>query len=127
MDLSIFYAKLIGFYFVIVAISMLVNPKNIQTIIAELSQNKIFIISSGLLSLLGGLAIVLTHNVWYRWSVIITVLGYLLVIRGIVRLCFTDWFAQFALRAAQLKLYYVLTIVILVLGAGLLYFGYMSA
>jgi hypothetical protein len=44
---------------------------------------------SGLLTLIGGLAIVNTHNVWQGgWPVIITVFGWLAVIGGAARMLF---------------------------------------
>ena len=42
---------------------------------------------SGVLSLLAGLAIVIAHNRWSGgWPVIITVLGWLMVIGGVIRI-----------------------------------------
>lgn len=123
MDFSLFYAKLIGFYYVIVAIGMLVNAKNLHPFIIEVIQNKTLVIWTGLLSLLFGLAVVLTHNIWSGWPIIITVLGYLGIIRGMIRLCFTDWIVQLAPHFTQSKAYYSIGIVLLVFGAVLIYFG----
>lgn len=124
MNYSLFYAKLIGFYCLIVGIGMLVNSKTFKSAIIEFSQNKAFIISMGIISLLFGLLIVLTHNIWSGWPIIITVIGYLSVVKGIVRLYFTDHLTQFASRYAENKSYYVLCIIALLLGIVLLYFGF---
>ena len=46
---------------------------------------------SGLLTLLGGLALINTHNFWNAgWPVIITILGWLAVIGGIARMLFPE-------------------------------------
>jgi hypothetical protein len=126
MDFSVFYAKLIGLYFVILAIAMLVNSRNVKPAIMEMIQNRTLIILTGLFSVLFGLIIVLTHNIWTGWPVIITVLGYITIIRGVVRVIFTDWFLGAAPRLARIpQAYHVMSVVLLVLGVILLYFGYM--
>lgn len=124
MDYSLFYAKLIGFYFVFAALSMLINPKSVRAILIEASHNKSFTLLSGFLSLIFGLVVVLTHNVWSGWPIIITLIGYLSIIKGITRTCFTDWFEGFVPRFAQTKPYYTMSIFVLVLGFILLYLGY---
>ena len=54
--------------------------------IAEALHPGILFYLSGLLSLLAGLAIINLHNTWYAdWRVIITVLGWLMTIGGIIR------------------------------------------
>jgi positive regulator of sigma E activity len=55
--------------------------------IAEALRPGILLYLSGLLSLLAGLAIVNLHNMWRAdWRVIITVLGWLMTIGGIIRI-----------------------------------------
>ncbi len=57
----------------------------------EFLANRGLIFISGLLTLLAGLAIVNTHNVWeLRWPVLITILGWLGVIGGVARMLFPD-------------------------------------
>ena len=41
---------------------------------------------AGLLTLVAGLAIINAHNAWRGWRVIITVIGWLVVIGGLIRL-----------------------------------------
>ncbi|MGE3920581.1 MAG: hypothetical protein AB7F64_06520 [Gammaproteobacteria bacterium] len=123
MDFSHFYAKLIGYYFIIVALCMFLNPKNMRFFITEMQQNKSLVMFTGAISILFGLIIVLTHNLWFGWPIVITLLGYISVIRGIVRLCFTDWLAQLAPRFTENKPYYVTSSIILIFGVVLLYCG----
>lgn len=124
MDYSILYAKLIGFYCLIVGIGMLVNTKSFKAAFIQFSQNKALIIYMGIISLLFGLLIVLTHNIWSGWPMIITIIGYLSVLKGIARLCFTDRVAQFVPRYTENKSYYVLSVIVLLLSLVLLYFGF---
>jgi hypothetical protein len=53
--------------------------------------NRPLVFLSGLLTLLGGLALVNTHNVWEAgWPVIISIFGWLAVIGGIARMLFPE-------------------------------------
>ena len=87
MDRSLFLARLLGPTFIAIALGMLINLGMYESMIAEGLRPGILFYLSGLLSLLAGLAIVNLHNTWCMdWRVIITVLGWLMTIGGIVRI-----------------------------------------
>ena len=90
MDTSLFLARLIGPMLLVVGLGVLINRENFRAMAKELiaSREQMFII--GLLTLLGGLAIVNTHNVWNGWPTIITVFGWIFVIGGAMRVLFPD-------------------------------------
>jgi hypothetical protein len=77
----------LGPTFVVVALGMLINLGMSETMIAEALHVGVLFYLSGLLSLLAGLAIVNLHNRWQMdWRVIITVLGWLMTIGGVMRI-----------------------------------------
>jgi hypothetical protein len=87
MDRSIFLARLLGPTFAAIALGILINLGMYESMIAEALHPSILFYLSGLLSLLAGLAIINLHNTWYAdWRVIITVLGWLMTIGGIIRI-----------------------------------------
>jgi hypothetical protein len=87
MDRSLFLARLLGPTFVVIALAMLINLGMYESMIAEALRPGVLFYLSGVLSLLAGLAIVNLHNTWCMdWRVIITVLGWLMTIGGIVRI-----------------------------------------
>ncbi|RWM06503.1 hypothetical protein [Mesorhizobium sp.] len=87
MERSLFLARIVGPTFVAAALGMLINLDMYETMIAEGLRPGILLYLSGLLSLLAGLAIVNLHNRWQLdWRVIITVLGWLMTIGGIMRI-----------------------------------------
>jgi hypothetical protein len=91
-------AGLIGPLMVALGIAMLANRQVFPEMAAQLAQNYAVIFISGILSLLAGVAIVRVHNVWTGdWSVIITILGWLLILGGLVRM----WFPQKASDIAK--------------------------
>jgi hypothetical protein len=92
MQTSVFLAKLIGPILVLAAAGLLLNRKIMDAIAREILGSAVALCLLGLLDFAAGLAIVLTHNVWIAdWRVIITILGWLLVIRGALRVLIPDW------------------------------------
>lgn len=74
---------------VVVGLTALINPKSLHDIGREFLASRALIFIGGFLALLGGLAIVNTHNIWTAgWPVIITVFGWLAVVGGILRIGF---------------------------------------
>jgi uncharacterized protein YjeT (DUF2065 family) len=89
MQTSILIARLIGPLLVMTGLIMLVTSQAVQDMAREFLASRALIFIAGVLALLGGLAIVNTHNVWTAgWPVIITIFGWLAVIGGIVRMGF---------------------------------------
>ena len=87
MSTSIFLAKLLGPILLVAGIAMLVNRKQLDAIAQELLGSPLLLLLLGIIDFAIGLAIVLTHNVWVAdWRVIITLLGWLLLVRGAVRM-----------------------------------------
>jgi uncharacterized membrane protein len=87
MAISTYLAKLIGPIFLTIGVGMLVNGPFYRVLIGEALASHVLIYLSGVLSLLAGLAIVIAHNRWSGgWPVIITVLGWLMVIGGVIRI-----------------------------------------
>jgi hypothetical protein len=82
----------------------------------------------GLLDFAAGLAIVLTHNVWAaNWRVLITLLGWLMLIRGAVRILAPEAIMGFATKVLRKKqIMPVAAAVTGVLGLVFCYFGYAS-
>jgi hypothetical protein len=86
MPTSVFLAKLLGPFFAVVGISVLVNAAAFRGIVKEFLNSPGLIFLTGLVTLPAGLAIVLTHNVWVaNWPVLITIVGWLGVISGVAR------------------------------------------
>ena len=91
MPASIFLAKLIGPVLLIAGIAMLVNRKQLDALAQEILRSHLLLFLLGLIDFSIGLAIVLTHNVWVAdWRVLITLLGWLLIARGAVRVLIPD-------------------------------------
>jgi hypothetical protein len=82
----------------------------------------------GFMDLAAGLAIVLTHNVWVAsWRVLITLIGWLLLIRGAVRIVAPEIVMGYAAKVIRNKqVIPAAGAVVGVLGLVLCYFGYVA-
>jgi hypothetical protein len=82
-------AALLGPTLVASAVSLLANLATSQSLIDELSQSPALIMIAGYAAFVPGLAIVYFHNRWTRgWPVLVTVMGWLSLVVGLVRMVF---------------------------------------
>lgn len=82
--LTIFLGRLLGLFFVLFAIAMVVNRRSTSQAALDFTRDPPALMLAGILALVAGLAIVLSHN---RWSggaltVVVTLLGWIFVVRG---------------------------------------------
>lgn len=123
MTYSKLIAGLIGPVLAAVGFAMLANQARFSMIVGQLGQDPGLIFLSGILSLLGGIAIVRVHNVWTGgWRVILTILGWLAIIGGLVRI----WLPHLATPIAEAfagssSALMIGGLIVLVLGAFLTY------
>lgn len=90
MDISIFFAKLWGSFFLIFGLLSLITKQLGRTI--EMTKDKAFVISTGYVSLLMGLVTAILHNIWVaNWTVTITILGWGTLIKGIMKIGFPSY------------------------------------
>jgi len=88
MDTSLYLARLLGPMLLVVGLGVLINRENFRAMAKEIAASPEMMFMIGLLTLLGGLAIVTAHNVWSGWPTIITVFGWLFAIGGAARILF---------------------------------------
>jgi hypothetical protein len=89
METSKTLAGLIGPAFVAVAASMLLNLDSLPAVIGQASSDAALILTAGVITFVAGLSIVRVHNRWSGgWPVVVTVLGWLFVLGGLVRILF---------------------------------------
>ena len=128
MDTSIFVAKIFGLCYLIIGIGFLFNRQVFRQIMEDYCKNAALVFYGGLISLAVGLAIVLNHNVWtMHWPVIITILGWLAILKGIWIIVFPGSLQQFMgayLENKKLQMFQM--IFALLFGAALTFFGFFA-
>jgi hypothetical protein len=127
MELSMFLAKLLGVYFLIVAAELLIRRRELEGAIKDFASSKGLLFFSGSISLLLGLAIVIGHPVYESdYRIVISLLGWLLILRGVWRMAFPSH-VQKKMASCFHKGYKVIFLIALVLGIYLTYMGYNGA
>lgn len=129
METSILLAKIMGPMLLIVGIGIFVNLELYRRMVADFGNSLLLIYMSGTIALVMGLIVVTFHNVWaWRWPVIVTVIGWLSLIKGTVRIVAPRFVADRAARYARNGNVLMTTaIVAAVIGAVLTYFGYVPS
>ena len=84
MELSLFLAKLIGLTYVLFALGALARPRVIPRILRDFNSNSFTTLIAGMMALVIGLAMVISHNVWEgSWRVLITLMGWAALLKGV--------------------------------------------
>ena len=119
-------AAYVGPLLIALAAALLLNRKVLPDLAQQLSHEYGLIFLSGALLFLGGLAIVRAHNVWSGgWRVIVTVLGWLGVVGGLMRILYFRHLAQLSGTVAAMPSVILFSaLAMLFLGAFLTLKGY---
>ncbi|MCH7529605.1 hypothetical protein IIB50_00610 [Patescibacteria group bacterium] len=85
MELTLFLAQLFGLYFIIMGSALLIKRKTLVFVINDLFKYSGFVFFTGIIILIMGLLLVLSHNVWepgLAW--IITLLAWVTLVKGML-------------------------------------------
>lgn len=84
MDKSKFLSKAMGIYFIIVSIALILNMKQMTYLMSGYITSPSLLFTTGIITVILGILLVLYHNIWqWNWTVIITVLSWLILVKGI--------------------------------------------
>lgn len=126
MMLSLFLAKLIGIYLLIASLELIFRKKELEAAIKDFASSKGLLAFSGSLSLLFGLAIVISHPIFSMdWRAIVTLIGCLLIIRGVIRITFPSH-TQKTISKFFHSWYWLILIIAIILGIFLTFSGFME-
>lgn len=95
MCVSLFYAQVIGAFLFFMSLAMLISQTRYKKFSHDVVANATTSIIMGMIGLLLGLIIVMSHNIWVTdWPVLITIIGWFLVLINLFRLFFPEPHAQ---------------------------------
>ncbi|MCK4818514.1 hypothetical protein KA005_22280, partial [bacterium] len=96
METSVFIARIFGLCYLIIGTGFVFNRKAFQQVMEDFCKNAALVFYGGILALVVGVVIILTHNVWVAdWTVIITIIGWLGLIKGIWIIVFPNTVSKF--------------------------------
>ena len=97
MELSILVAKIIAVVYLSAAFGGFLNEGYCRRIKEDLYQNVALTYLTGFLAVVAGLLIVHYHNVWAAdWTVLITVIGWLALLKGVSLIVFPGLMQRFS-------------------------------
>lgn len=128
MMYSMIIARLLGPLCVVLGLGILLNQKYFKDMVDELAKGKqqFLLFGAGIVHFLFGLILIGTHNVWmWNWAVIITIIGWASLIRGVVLLLLPNA-AMSILGYFRKQSWWlpVAGVIALVIGVVLSYFGF---
>lgn len=128
MDVSIFLAKTLGLYVLIMAIMMFAKEKKVKVIAKEVCSDPAMLFFSGCITLMIGILLVNVHNIWMSdWRVLVTLIAWITLIKGIVRTLFPHIAVRIVNKILKKKSsYQAINVIALILGLILCYYGYMA-
>lgn len=95
-EVSIMFARFWGALFVLSCLVFIFRKKALHDLF-QMTKDKEFVVTSGYVALIIGLFTVVMHNVWVSdWRVAITIIGWISLIKGLVRLAFPEAFYSLA-------------------------------
>jgi hypothetical protein len=109
------------------AVAMLLNADSLPAMAEQVSRDPALVFLSGVLLFVAGLAIVRVHNRWVAdWPILVTILGWLAIISGLVRMLFPARLAAMAFEFGQSTSFIIISaLVLLAIGAILSFKAYL--
>lgn len=122
-----FLARLLGCFFLVFALSMVVQKQASVEVVTGLVRDPELVFLMAMLIVLGGLAVVIGHNVWSGGAlpVVVTIVGWLALLKGLVFLLLTPTALMgfFAVLHYE-EYFYAYLIYVLLFGGYLTYAGF---
>jgi hypothetical protein len=118
--LTIYLSRLIGVVTLIVAAAMLADKAMVVGAVELLGRDRPALLLLGVIRVICGAGIVLTHNVWTKgfWPLAVTLTGWAVLVRGVMVLFIPPDVMAGIIEAAHIgDFYYVYAAIPLVLGA----------
>lgn len=124
MALSLFLAKFLGIYMLIVATIWLIRRNQFEAAIKDIILSRGVLALTGAIHLIVGLSIAISHPIWeWNWRGLITLIAYFTILQGIIRLAFPEEARNSLLKSFK-KGYWIWIASLIVIGIVLTYYGF---
>lgn len=121
--MTAFLATVLGWYLLIMGLFLIFRRNVVTTAMSDIMAQPGLLLVVAFITLIVGLLIVISHNIWVpAWPVIITIIGWLTLISGIVRLFYPEFIQRnWNKLSARPQSFMVSGIIILLIGLFLLF------
>lgn len=125
METSIFLARVIGLVGVISTAAVLARYKESLAFEEKLVKNPANIYVSGFLIVILGVLLLVSHPAWTAdWRVVITILGWLVLLKGLMRIFFPEAVRRLIQKKQSNRWFILGEFIMLLVGFYLLYYGF---
>ncbi|HZV69360.1 MAG TPA: hypothetical protein VFG10_07450 [Saprospiraceae bacterium] len=127
METSIYLAQVMGLFGAIATFTIILRYKFYVAMEANVAENLTTIYMSGFLFLLLGILIVVSHQVWaFDWRLIITILGWVILAKGLMRILFPETTKSMLLKKQTEKKFIFGEIAVFLLSLYLIFKGFIN-
>ena len=127
METSILIAKIISVIYLSFGVGLLFNTSFYKKGIEKLLDSAEFMMLGGIMAIIIGIVIIEFHNNWIKnWTVIITLIGWIALIKGILLLAFPKSMVFFKPMFQFKNLYKFLAPLVILFGLVFAYFGFIK-
>lgn len=128
MDMSLFLAKVMGLYFLIISVAFLINMKRFKAMMTEMVDSPALLFTVGLMVLIMGILLIVSHTLWVaNWQVLVTLVAWLVFLKGIMNVVFPKVAHSMAISFIRSPSASYLPILInLILGLIFCYYGFLA-
>ena len=127
MALSLLLAKVFGMLYTVAGLGMLINRAYYRKLVDKFATDNMLAFYGGSAALVTGMFMINFHNLWTGWEVIITLIGWLALIKGVLLILAPKAMLGMAKMFTKNDSVFVLwSVVALILGLVLCYFGFMA-
>lgn len=121
-----YLAEIWGITIVVVFLALLIKPKHLKRLFAEI-ENEASMFFWGIISLVIGLAMILAYNVWAQgWQIIITILGWLSLLKGLHLLLMPEHAKAWTKKLENAPLLPYALVIGVIIGLVITYLGFTS-
>ena len=125
MQKSYMLAQIIGIFLSILGLGFILNRDHIQKVFSAVVKNHALQLVATILPLIFGSYLVVIHNHWVaNWSIIITLIAWIILIVGAFRAIFPEFWIERVKKFQEKGSIFTSGIVFLVLGLILMFFGF---
>jgi hypothetical protein len=125
--LTVFLGRLLGLYTLIISLWLLADKQEAVSTIPDMLGNRPLMVVIAIIAFVGGLAIILGHNIWSGGAlpILVTLIGWVALLRGLLFLFLPPAATRQILEAIQFeRFFYIYVAIPLILGAYLTYLGF---
>ena len=127
MELSILIARIVSIVYLSAALGMIFSKKFYQKILEDFFKNAGVSYLAGFFTIVVSFLIVHYHNTWEsNWTVLVTIIGWLGLIKGVVLIAFPSSIYKLSRRMYSGKSLKIFPFIHIALGLLFAYFGFIA-